>query len=85
MDQWGFVVVIIALVTFGVCVGTPLLKLNTNITRLNVILEVLQKQFDCERKTNAEEHNALWDNCEKHDAAINDHETRIQMIEHDGK
>jgi hypothetical protein len=58
--------------------------LNSNITRLNVILEVLQKQFSEEKKTNAEEHLALWDTCEKHEETINNHETRLQLIEHDG-
>ena len=81
MTEWGVFGVIAALVTFGVLVGAPLLKLNTNITRLNVILEVLQKQFQDEHNGNEKEHTALWDECEKHGDSIADHETRITVLE----
>lgn len=81
MSEWGVFGVIAALVTFGVCVGAPLLKLNSNITRLNVILKMLQKQFDKFGVDNEKEHEALRDKNAKQDDEINDHETRITVLE----
>ena len=82
MAEWGVYGVIAALVTFEVCIGTPLLKLNTNLTRLNVVLELFQKQFDDEKTCNAKEHTEIWDKCEHHDTALGDHESRISVLEH---
>jgi hypothetical protein len=82
MTEWGVFGVIAALVSFGVLIGTPLLKLNANITRLTTVLEILQKQFSEEKTSNEKEHNALWDKTDKHDETLGDHETRISVLEH---
>ena len=81
MTAWGVFGVIAAIVAFGVTVGTPLVRLNSNITRLNVVLELLQKQFDAAKKDNEAEHVALWDRVDKQEDAISDHETRITVLE----
>lgn len=81
MEQWGVFGVIAALVTFGVAVGTPLMKLNSSITKLNALVEFMQKQLDKFSCDNEKEHNTIWDEVEKHDGAINDHETRITVLE----
>ena len=80
MDQWGVQGVIIALISFGVLIGTPLLKLNSNLTRLNVVLELFQKQFDDEKTCNAKEHNEIWDKCEQQDEILAEHDKRISLI-----
>ena len=85
MDSWGVFGVIVAIVSFGVLVGTPLLKLNSSITKLNSMLTYLEKQFFDEKKSNGEEHIALWNECEKQGDVLNDHETRITVLEHDQK
>lgn len=82
MNEWNVLYVVGVAIIFGISIGAPLLKLNSNITRMNVILEVFQKQVENDKKTNAEEHTALWDKSEKHEETINDHETRLQLIEH---
>ena len=81
MDSWGVFGVIVAIVSFLGLVGAPLLKLNSNLTKLNVILEVLQKQFDKFCGDNEKEHNTIWTEVEKHEDSLNDHETRIQIME----
>jgi hypothetical protein len=81
MTEWGVFGVVAALITFGVCVGTPLLKLNANLTRLNVVLELFQKQFDDEKKDNEKEHTALWSKCDEHDGALADHDKRLTLME----
>ena len=41
MTEWGVFGVIVALVSFVVAVGAPMLKLNGTITRLSTIIEQL--------------------------------------------
>ncbi len=82
MDSWGVFGVIAALISFGVLIGAPLLKLNSNITRLTTVLEILQKQFSEEKTSNEKEHEAIWDKTDKHDETLGDHETRISVLEH---
>ena len=41
MNEWGVVLVIISLVGLIATIVTPLLKLNTSITKLNVTMENL--------------------------------------------
>ena len=80
MDEWGVFGVIAAIVTFGVCVGAPLLRLNSTITRLSVVLNLFQKQVDCDKTANSEEHIAIWDEVEKQGDMLNKHETEIAVI-----
>lgn len=82
MTEWNVFSVVTSIVIFGISVGVPLLKLNSNITRLSTILEILQKQIESDKKINSEEHTALWDVTEKHEQKLGDHETRLQLIEH---
>ena len=80
MTEWGVFGVISAIVVFGVCVGAPLLRLNSTITRLSTVLSMFQKQVDEDKKTNTEEHIAIWDECEKQGIKINEHDTEIAVL-----
>ena len=80
MNEWGVFGVIAAIVTFGVCVGAPLLRLNSTITRLSVVLNLFQKQVDCDNKANSEEHLAIWSEVEKQGDMLNEHETKIAVL-----
>lgn len=82
MDAWGVFGVIAALVTFGVCVGAPLLKLNATITKLQTTLDILVKQFNKQCEDNENEHNSLWERADEQGKTINEHETRISVLEH---
>ena len=80
MTEWGVFGVISAIVVFGVCVGAPLLRLNSTITRLSTVLDMFQKQVDEDKKCNAEEHIALWNECEKQGEKISEHDTAIALL-----
>ena len=84
MDAWGVFGVIVAIISFGVLVGTPLIKLNSTITRLSTVLDTLEKRFCKEQEDNKEVHRAIWDKCEEHEDKLGDHETRIKVIESKG-
>ena len=82
MTEWGVYGVIVALVSFGLLIGTPLMKLNSTITKLSALVEFMQKQIDTFRTDNDKEHNSIWNEMERHEDTLGDHETRISVLEH---
>ena len=57
-----------------ICVITPIIKLNTSITRLNVTLERFQQQTE-------DNHKNLTDRVTAHGKELDDHEGRITVVE----
>jgi hypothetical protein len=82
MTEWGVFGVIGALISFGLLVGTPLMKLNASITKLSALVEFMQKQLDTFKTDNDKEHNSIWNEMERHEDTLGDHETRISVLEH---
>ena len=60
---------------------TPIVKLNTNITKLNTALEVLQVSMNRLEADNTESHRRMWNHNEAQDNIIKNHETRLSNIE----
>ena len=81
MNEWTVVTVIIALVGLVVTVAAPVIKLNTSITKLTVAMENLQKAQDRLAVENTDSHRRLWVKNDEQDAKINDHETRMHVVE----
>lgn len=81
MTEWGVVGVIIALVgliaTF-VKVGVNLTK---TITKLSVVVDRLEKSVVTNQKDVHESFVKLWKHEEEQDDILNDHETRLQLLE----
>lgn len=88
MNEWTVVGVIIALVGLFFTVGKPIIDLNNNITLLNANVAQNNKELKeqkeelKEQKHNASKsHGELWDKNEEQDKVLQDHETRIQILE----
>ena len=81
MTEWGVFGVIGALISFGLLVGTPLMKLNALITKLSALVEFMQKQLDTFKTDNDKEHNSIWNEIERYEDTINDHETKIAVLQ----
>ena len=81
MTEWGVFGVIGALISFGLLIGTPLIKLNSTITKLSALVEFMQKQLDTFKTCNDKEHNSIWGEIERHEDTINDHETKIAVLQ----
>lgn len=86
--EWTTVTVIIALVGLVVTVTTPLIKLNSNITRLTVVLDTIKaeleeqkKALSAQRADSKESHRRIWAHNDEQDAVLNDHETRLRVLE----
>lgn len=81
LQRWDIVVVIASLIALFIAVATPLIKLNTTITKLNGAIDSLGEKvtdINCENK---EAHDDLYGLGREHGKAIADHETRIRIIE----
>ena len=81
MNEWTVVTVLGALITLGLAVIKPLINLNTTITTLTAAVDTLQKNIDSSAARNSESHSRLWKAIEKGDDRLDDHETRITIVE----
>ena len=89
MNEWTVVGVITALVGLFFTVGKPIINLNNNITLLNANIkrnsdEIAEqkKELKDQRKAAHESHEKLWAKNSEQDDRLNDHETRIKILEH---
>lgn len=81
MTEWGVVGVIVALAGLFLTVGAPIIRLITSITRLTGTVEALQKDMEGLTVKNTESHRRIWEHNDEQDERLNDHETRIKLIE----
>lgn len=92
MNEWSVVTVIIALVGLFATIGGPIIKLNSNITLLRSDinrnteeLKEQKKELKEQKKFAHESHEKIWAKSDEQDNRINDHETRIQILENESK
>lgn len=83
MTQWEVYLVIVSLVGFAIAVGTPIIKLNTSITRLIDRLNNLDEGMEELTARNSRSHERIWKHNEEQDKKIEDHEKRITVLERD--
>lgn len=81
MDKWETFLTIVTIVSFMIAVCGPMLKLNTTLTRVLDKAEALEKSFEKTQKSNDNVHDDMWDELEDHGKKLNDHETRIRIME----
>lgn len=81
MTEWEVFGVIVALTAFAISIGTPIIKLNTSITRLIERLNMLDEGMDELTEKNHKSHERIWVHNEEQDNKLNDHETRITILE----
>jgi ABC-type bacteriocin/lantibiotic exporter with double-glycine peptidase domain len=83
MTEWQVVLVIIALFGFITAVTTPIIKLNTSITKLTSAVQRLEEKLDESKEDNHEAHKRLWEHNECQDKMLTDHDQRLHDL--DGK
>ena len=81
MDEWGVFLVIVAILSFAAAIVAPVLKLNTAIVKLTDSVDMLRDKFDEQKTDNTNAHKRIWDRVDSHEFKINDHETRLGIIE----
>lgn len=88
MNEWTVVTVLIAIVGLFATIGAPIISLNKNIATLNAEMKRSNARLDKhdlafkEQQANAHEsHQKLWEKNTEQDKTLQDHETRIQILE----
>ena len=84
MTEWGVFLVLVAVVGFLGAVIPPITKLTKAITELTVVVDMLKSDVEALKKRSDEEHGKLQTHNDKQDKMLNDHETRIQLLEKAG-
>ena len=89
MNEWTVVTVLAALVGLFFTVGKPVINLNKTMTTLNINVEhnsqevkELKDDLKQQRESAHESHTKLWEHNSKQDEKIQDHETRLGILEH---
>ena len=54
---------------------------NSTLTKLSTLVEGLQDRQARQERDNTDSHRRLWKHNDGQDAALNDHETRITILE----
>lgn len=57
-------------------------RMSTIIQRNTDAVVALTARIDRMDTGNAKEHNEMWDKIERSEDTLNDHETRLQLLEH---
>lgn len=57
-------------------------RMSTIIQRNTDAVVALTARIDRIDAGNAKEHNEMWDKIERSEDTLNDHETRLQLLEH---
>lgn len=83
MNEWDIVSVLVVVIGLFLSVGAPIIKLNTNITKLNENLRATQNDQIKYEKDNHDAHKRIWQHNEKQDAELEEHRMRLHDL--DGK
>ena len=81
MTEWGVVGVIIALVGLIAGIVTPLLKLNTSIVKLTMLVDGLSQRLAGIESNNTDAHRRLWTTVDEHTHELAEHDKRISHLE----
>lgn len=76
---------IVMIVTLGggiIALVRPIVTLTKAITELTVTCKNLDGQFATMQNKNTESHRRIWEHNDEQDKKLNDHEARLQNIEH---
>ena len=81
MTEWQDVGVIIALVGLVGAIVAPLIRLNSTITKLTLMVDQLVKDMDEQHRRSHDAHTKLWDHQNEQDEKLVNHEIRITKLE----
>ena len=80
--EWTVVGVLIALVGLGASIIKPIVTLTQSITKLTVVVERVERELAQQAAHSRESHKRLWAHNDAQDQLLDDHETRISVLEH---
>lgn len=81
MTEWAVFGVLAAVVGFLAVVVPPIVNLTKSITRLTVVVDKLGGDLEEQKRQGSESRRKLWAHNDEQDGRLNDHETRIRLLE----
>jgi hypothetical protein len=81
MNEWTVVGVLVVLLGLIAAIVKPLLNWNTNLVENTSAIRTLTETIKTNEAKNDTEHDKIWDELSVHGGAINEHETRLQLVE----
>ena len=81
MAEWTVVTVIVVLVGLVATLAKPLIKLNTTLAKLDASVDALRGEMKSLTTRNSESHDRIFKRLDETDTTLNDHETRITVLE----
>lgn len=79
--EWTTVTVLIAVVGLIATVLTPAIKLNTSVTKLATLVDSLNNKISTSESNNSDAHRRIWNELDGQKETLNQHETRITVLE----
>lgn len=74
--------VVLSLIGLIFTIITAVWKLSKTITESTDAVRALTARIDALDSSNEKDHNEMWDKIEHSEEAIQDHETRLALLEH---
>ena len=81
MSEWGVVLVIVTLIGLIASIMGPVVYVTRTLAKLTAVTGRMQADQTNDRNQNMQSHEKLWKHISEQDERINDHETRIQILE----
>lgn len=86
--EWTVFEVVAAIAALFLSIGVPVIRLNSSITKLTVMLERVEKDVAANRMALEQQraaakasHEKLWRHNDEQDAQLQNHETRLRVLE----
>lgn len=76
--------IVISLIGLALSIIGAAWKICEKLTANTDAVKALTERMDRTESNNEKDHTEMWDKIEHHDDAINDHETRLQILEYKG-
>ena len=80
--EWTMVTALTVLVGLGASVVKPIVSLTKSITALTVVVERVEKELAEQARHSQESHRRIWAKNEEQDGRLDEHERRIDRLEH---
>lgn len=80
MNEWTVVTTIVTLLGLILTILSPLLKLNTSITRIHAALTALEKDVDLLRRHNTQEHEQIRESNQAQDKQLSDLQVKVALM-----
>ena len=86
--EWTAFEALAAIAALFLSIGVPVIRLNSSITKLTVMLERVEQDvvanraaLEQQRAAAKASHEKLWRHNEEQDAQLQNHETRLRVLE----